>query len=118
MLRDVSRGPWKKNGALHSASCPKIQTNSKTRALGVVAPSVVTMNAISCAHAVDDFLFHLTGLKYDNAETGWFRWNSRRAVAGYDMPRRGVGCVECSQTANSRFGMGDNGTLPTKPIVN
>ena len=85
---------------------------------GVVAPSVVTMNAISCAHAADDFLFHLTGLKYDNAETGWFRWNSRRAVAGYDMPRRGVGCVECSQTANSRFGMGDNGTLPTKPIVN
>ena len=44
---------------------------------GVVAPSVVTMNAISCAHAADDFLFHLTGLKYDNAETGWFRWNSR-----------------------------------------
>ena len=85
---------------------------------GVVAPSVVTMNAISCAHAADDFLFHLTGLKYDNAETGWFRWNSRRAVAGYDMPRRGVGCVECSQTANSRFGMGDNGTLPTKPVVN
>ncbi len=85
---------------------------------GVVAPSVVTMNAISCAHAADDFLFHLTGLKYDNAETGWFRWNSRRAVAGYDMPRRGVDCVECSQTANSRFGMGDNGTLPTKPIVN
>ena len=85
----------------------------------VVAPSVVTMNAIACAHAADDFLFHLTGLKYDDAETGWFRWNSRRAVAGYDMPRRGrVNCVECSQTANSRLGMGDNGALPTKPVVN
>ena len=83
---------------------------------GVVAPSVVTMNAIACAHAADDFLFHLTGLKYRNAETGWFRWNSRRAFAGYDMPRQNAGCVECSQTANSRFGMGDNGTLPTKPV--
>ena len=81
----------------------------------VVAPSVVTVNAIACAHAADDFLFHLTGLKYDEAETGWFRWNSRRAVAGYDMPRRDGGCVECSQTGNSRLGMGDNGTLPTRP---
>ena len=83
----------------------------------VVAPSVVTMNAIACAHAADDFLFHLTGLKYDDAETGWFRWNSRQALAGYDMPRRDVGCVECSRTGNSRLGMGDNGTLPTKSLM-
>ena len=83
----------------------------------VVAPSVVTMNAIACAHAADDFLFNLTGLKHDEAETGWFRWNSRRAVAGYDMPRRDVGCVECSRTGNSRLGMGDNGILPTKPSM-
>ena len=83
----------------------------------VVAPSVVTMNAITCAHAADAFLFHLTGLTYEDAETGWFRWNSRRAVAGYDMPRRDVGCVECSQTSNSRFGMGDKGTLPTRPAM-
>ena len=82
---------------------------------GVVAPSVVTMNAIACAHAADDFLFHMTGLKYDDAETGWFRWNSRRSVAGYDMPRRDTGCVECSQTASSHLGMADNGTLPTRP---
>ena len=83
----------------------------------VVAPSVVTMNAIACAHAADDFLFYLTGLKYDDAETGWFRWNSRRAAAGYDLPRRDAGCLECSQIASSSFGMGDNGTLPTKPVT-
>ena len=81
----------------------------------VVAPSVVTMNAIACAHAVDDFLFHLTGLKYDDAETGWFRWLSRRAVAGYDMPRRDADCAECSSKEHSRLGMGDNWTLPTRP---
>ena len=81
----------------------------------VVAPSVVTMNAIACAHAADDFLFHLTGLKYDDAEAGWFRWNSRRAVAGYDMPTRGSDCAECSGKEYSRLGMGDNGALPTRP---
>ena len=81
----------------------------------VTAPSVVTMNAIACAHAADDFLFHLTGLKYDDAEAGWFRWNSRRAVAGYDMPTRGSDCAECSGKEYSRLGMGDNGALPTRP---
>ena len=81
----------------------------------VAAPSVVTMNAVACAHAADDFLFHLTGLKYADAETGWFRWNSRRAVAGYDMPRRDGACGECSQADHSRFGMGDNAALPTRP---
>ena len=80
----------------------------------VAAPSVVTMNAIACAHAADDFLFHMTGLKYDDAETGWFRWNSRRALAGYDMPRRDADCPECSIKVNSRLGMGDHGMLPTR----
>ena len=81
---------------------------------GVAAPSVVTLNAIACAHAADDFLFHLTGLRYADAETGWFRWNSRRALAGYDMPRRGRTCGECSQAHHSRFGKGDNAALPTR----
>jgi len=81
----------------------------------VAAPSVVTMNAIACAHAADDFLFHLTGLKYDDAETGWFRWNSRRALAGYDMPRRDTDCAECSAEEHSRWGMGDSRALPTRP---
>ena len=81
----------------------------------VVAPSVVTLNAIACAHAVDDFLFHLTGLKYDDTESGWFRWNSRRAVAGYDVPTRDGDCAECSSKEHSRIGMGDSVPLPTKP---
>lgn len=84
----------------------------------VAAPSVVTLNAIACAHAADDFLFHLMGLKNDDTETGWFRWNSRKAVASYDMPRRNVGCGECSRTGESRLAMGDNRILPTKPAMN
>ena len=73
---------------------------------GVVAPSVVTMNAVACAHAADDFLFHLTGLKYEDAETAWFRWNSRGAVAGYDMPRRSSKCTECSSVGVQPVGDG------------
>ena len=82
---------------------------------GVSAPSVVTLNAIACAHAADEFLFHITGLKYDTAETGWFRWNSRRNKAGIDVPRADSTCLECSTSDNSRFGRGDNVLLPTRP---
>lgn len=81
----------------------------------VPAPSVVTMNAIACAHAADDFLFHMTGLKNDDAETGWFRWSSRKSQAGYDVPRRDTACLECSGSDESRFGRGDYFTLPTRP---
>ena len=82
----------------------------------VVAPSVVTMNAVACAHAADDFLFHMTGLKYADAESGWFRWSSRQGVAGYDMPTRREDCAECSTKEFSRLGMGDNAMLPTRSV--
>ena len=80
----------------------------------VPAPSVVTMNAIACAHAADEFLFHMTGLRYEDAETGWFRWNSRRGTSGCDLPTAAPGCAECSEGDNSRLGMGDNWALPTQ----
>lgn len=82
---------------------------------GVAAPSVVTMNAVACAHAADDFLFHITGLRYEDAETAWFRWNARKGVASYDMPRRDPQCRECSAADDSRRGRADNFPLPTRP---
>lgn len=82
---------------------------------GVAAPSVVTMNAIACAHAADDFLFHMTGLKYEDAETAWFRWNSRKNRASYDVPRRDPECLECSEGDQSRLGRGDHVPLPVRP---
>ena len=81
----------------------------------VTAPSVITMNAVACAHAADDFLFHITGLKYPEAEPHWFRWNSRRGLAGYDKPRSDSDCPECSQSTYSRLGRGDHEILPTRP---
>ncbi len=81
----------------------------------VTAPSVITMNAIACAHAADNFLFFMTGLKYPDVEPHWFRWNSRQGLAGYDRPRSDSDCLECSQNLQSRFGLGDHAVLPTRP---
>ena len=83
----------------------------------VSAPSVITMNAVACAHAADDFLFHITGLKFTDSEPHWFRWNSRRGLAGYDRPRSDPDCPECSQGSHSRFGLGDNAELPTRALT-
>lgn len=80
----------------------------------VVAPSVITLNAIACAHAVDDYLFFATGLKNLEAERYWFRWNSRKATVGYDLPRRDFDCTECSVADVSRMGRGDFFGLPTR----
>ena len=82
----------------------------------VVAPSVVTLNSIACAHAVDAFLFYMMDLKYTDAESGWFRWNSRRGTAGYDLPTKSPNCMECSKKDRSRLAMGDNAALPTRPV--
>ena len=81
----------------------------------VAAPSVITLNAIACAHAADDYLFYVTGLKLDSAEALWFRWNSRKGTAGYDRPRMDETCLECSQSDGSRLGRGDFFPLPTRP---
>ena len=80
----------------------------------VVAPSVITLNAIACAHAADDFLFHVTGLKSEDAGDEWFRWNSRKATAGYDRPRQDDDCPECSCADDSRLGRGDFFPLPMR----
>ncbi len=81
---------------------------------GTPAPSVITLNAIACAHAADEFLFHFTGLKYTTADAGWFRWNSRRNQAGRDMPRQDPQCLECSGADASRLGRGDGVPLPVR----
>jgi hypothetical protein len=80
----------------------------------VIAPSVVTMNAVACAHAADDFLFHVTGLKFDAAEGAWYRWNSRRSQSSYDLPRSDSQCLECSASDASRLCRGDHVPLPTR----
>lgn len=81
----------------------------------VVAPSVITLNAIACAHAADEFLFHVTGLKYDSADAGWFRWNSRANQASRDFPRTSATCLECSISDASRLCRGDHMPLPVRP---
>lgn len=79
----------------------------------VVAPSVVTLNAVAAAHAVDDYLFAVTGLMATQNTPTWLRWLPRTFEAEEQLPRQDPDCTECSSTANGRLGRGSTKRLPT-----
>ena len=88
------------NGLINAAKLQDEAVSDETRRgyayvadPSVTAPSVVTSNAIACAHAADDYLFYVTGLKFEDAESHWFRWNSRKGTAGVMMVRGEMNCV-------------------------
>lgn len=80
----------------------------------VAAPSVITLNAIAAAHAVNDFLFHITGLTYADASTDYRRFLARARDVRFDEPQAVASCLDCGLTPMSRRARGDSAELPTK----
>lgn len=80
----------------------------------VVAPSVITLNAVAAAHAVDEFMFHATGLpRVDDGSTGHFV-TYRTTTSGVERmaPRTDATCLECGDSHVSRRARGDSASLP------
>lgn len=77
----------------------------------VPAPSVISLNAIPAAHAVNDFLFNVLDLK--TAPSSWLRFSPRRNDVRFDEPRKDMECPECSN-GRGRLGRGDNVPLPVR----
>ena len=72
-------------------------------------PSVITLNAVTAAHAVNDFLFDFLDLRSKNTETAYQHLHFLKGDIRGVIPRRDPDCRECS----GRFGMGDAMELPT-----
>lgn len=77
---------------------------------GVVAPSVITMNAFSTALALNDFLFSITGLMEANSLTPRWYYFRTRTFAEETARERGDGCPECIV----RKARGDRLRLPVR----
>lgn len=75
-------------------------------------PSVITMNSVSAAHAVNDFLFYFTGLNRSDERPPYLRFDHLSGSPRFEEPRRSPTCTECSLNPASRFGMGDARELP------
>jgi hypothetical protein len=75
----------------------------------VHAPSVVTLNAVACSHAVNDYLFSTVGLARDVP----LRWRKIRPTTDQvigQVPRRDPICPECA----GRLGAGSTKRLPVR----
>ena len=91
----------------------KTDDERKAQAYGVQEPnpSVISLNAISAAHAVNDFLLDYLNLRTEENlyyEHFHFLNRSRMIVE----PRKDLQCSECSHSG-LRFGRGDSVQLPT-----
>lgn len=88
----------------------KSDRERKEQAYGVQEPnpSVITLNAVAAAHAVNDFLFDFLGLRTVNAEAGYQHFHFDRGMTQHVIPRRDAECRECV----CRLAMGDVLELP------
>jgi ThiF family len=82
----------------------------------VHAPSVITLNAVAGAHAVNDYLLSTVGLVDSDWERKWYRIHPGAAQGAdrflRELPRRDENCPECGR--DSRLGAGRTRSLPTK----
>jgi len=78
----------------------------------VEAPSVITMNAVACADAINTFLYTFLGLSANGYD---LRYHMQLCQERNWVPietRTNDDCFHCGRTANSSFGMGDSVELP------
>jgi ThiF family len=74
-------------------------------------PSVISLNAVSAAHAVNDFLMDYLGLREDHYELYYEYFNHLKRARTLVQPRKDDGCSECSHDG-LRYGRGDMISLP------
>lgn len=91
----------------------KTDEERKAQAYGVEEPnpSVISVNGISAAHAVSDFLLDYLGLRPERERLYYKHFHLLKNKQSLVEPRRDDDCSECSH-AGLRFGRGDAVALP------
>lgn len=79
------------------------------------APSVVSLNALAAADAVNQFQFFMTGLARGDGVSEYHRYKPLSGEHVRETPRRDDHCSECGPSAQSRLAKGDGARLPVKP---
>lgn len=91
----------------------KTDEERKAQAYGVEEPnpSVISLNAISASHAVNDFLLDYLGLRPERGTLYYEHFHLLKGKQTLVEPRRDGECSECSQTG-LRYGRADSVALP------
>lgn len=91
----------------------KTDTERKAQAYGIEEPnpSVITLNAVSAAHAANDFLLDYLALRPETSQLYYEHYHFLKATRSLVEPRKDRECSECSRTG-LRYGRGDTIGLP------
>ena len=91
----------------------KSDEERKQQAYGVEEPnpSVITLNAISAAHATNDFMLDYLGIRKEQDQVYFEHFHHLRKSFDLVEPRHDSHCPECSSTG-LRYGRGDGADLP------
>lgn len=76
-------------------------------------PSVITLNAVAAAHAVNDFLFDYLGLRLEERSSEFLHVHHLNPAMKNVRARRDEQCRECGRGDGSRYARGDAVELPT-----
>lgn len=92
----------------------KTDDERKAQAYGVDEPnpSVIAMNGVSAAHAVNEFLFDFLALRPPGGAVEYRHFHFLIEAMMRVLPRNDVACTECGKEPPSRFGRGDAVALP------
>lgn len=91
----------------------KTDDERRAQAYGVEEPnpSVISLNAISAAHAVNDFLLDYLGLRQETAQLYYEHFHFMKSARMLVEPRKDAECSECS-FGGLRYARGDAVPLP------
>jgi hypothetical protein len=91
----------------------KTDAERKAQAYGVEEPnpSVISLNAVSAAHAVNDFLLDYLVLRPEQSQLYYEHFHFLKNTRSLVEPRKDKECSECSQ-GGLRYGRGDAVGLP------
>ena len=76
----------------------------------VPAPSVITLNAVGCSHAVDQYLFSTLEIQEVPKEIHWMKYRATEPYCTVELPRKDADCHQCQ----GRLGAGDTRPLPVR----
>ncbi len=92
----------------------KTDAERKAQAYGVDEPnpSVIALNAISAAHAVNDFLLDFLGIRVEPEALTYEEFDLLKRTRRLVHPRKDAICTECS-VEHGRYARGDSASLPS-----
>lgn len=80
----------------------------------ITAPSVITLNAVACSEAANEFLLGYLGLLHEDQKPGYRMQFCRDRNWRHVSLRSDASCPHCGGAASSVYARGDAATLPCR----